>query len=63
MSDENLSASDEPSCDDEYENSESLELVSGRVFGDWDEFKNWIYRFAKKEGLIIKLDQAKRTKV
>ena len=55
VSDENLLASDDLSHDDEYENSESLELTSGRVFSDWDEFKNWIYRFAKKEGFDYKI--------
>lgn len=61
MSDENILVSDEPlHDDDEYENLEFLELVKGRVFSDWHEFKNWIHRFAKKEGFDYKIRSSEK---
>ena len=42
--------------DDESDSpSESLELVSGLTFTSWDEFKNWLDRFALKEGFDHKI--------
>ena len=35
--------------------SESLELVSGLTFISWNEFKNWLDRFALKEGFDYKI--------
>ena len=35
--------------------SDSLELVSGLTFNNWDDFKNWIYKFALKEGFDFKI--------
>jgi len=44
------------------EPSESLELIPGLTFTSWDEFKNWINRFALKEGFDYKI-RTKRFKV
>jgi hypothetical protein len=40
---------------DESDSSESLELVSGLTFTSWNEFKNWLDRFASKEGFDHKI--------
>ncbi len=37
------------------ESSESLELIPELIFTSWDEFKNWINRFALKEGFDYKI--------
>jgi len=51
-----LLISDDTLHDDESDNlSESLELVSGLTFTSWDEFKNWLDRFALKEGFNHKI--------
>jgi MULE transposase domain/FAR1 DNA-binding domain len=36
-------------------NNQSLELVSGLTFTSWNEFKNWLDRFALKEGFDYKI--------
>ena len=35
--------------------SNSLELISGLTFRNWDEFKLWIYRFASGNGFNYKI--------
>jgi hypothetical protein len=54
-----LPTSDDTLQDDESDsdsnNSHSLELVSGLTFTSWDEFKNWLDRFALKEGFDHKI--------
>src|SRR5271170_5512758 len=48
--------SDDTLHDDESDNLlESLELVSRLTFTSWDEFKNWLDRFALKEGFNHKI--------
>jgi len=37
------------------EPSDSLELTSGFIFTDWEDFKSWIHRFALKEGFSYKI--------
>ena len=32
-----------------------MELISGLTFINWDEFKNWLDRFALKEGFDYKI--------
>jgi hypothetical protein len=53
-----LAIFEDASYDDENrsnEPSESLELIPGLTFTSWDEFKNWINRFALKEGFDYKI--------
>ncbi|CAG8838763.1 31329_t:CDS:1, partial [Racocetra persica] len=40
---------------EESDEPDSLELTLGRTFSNWDELKNWIYRFAIKEGFNYKV--------
>src|SRR5271154_3562716 len=40
--------------------SDSLELVSGLTFDNWDDFKNWIYKFALKEGFDFKIRKSEK---
>ncbi|GES81299.1 hypothetical protein RCL_jg11917.t1 [Rhizophagus clarus] len=57
VSDENILVFDEPLHDeDEYENLEYLELISGRVFSDWYELRTGYIDLQRKKDLIIKLD-------
>ena len=37
------------------EPSDSLELTSGFIFTDWEDFKSWIHRFALKESFSYKI--------
>src|SRR5881275_189877 len=53
MLDDNLQDDDESDSSDDP--LESLELVSGISFTSWNEFRNWIDRFALKEGFNYKI--------
>jgi hypothetical protein len=50
-----LTSDDESDTDSPNDPSESLELVSGLTFTNWDEFKNWLNKFALKEGFDYKI--------
>ncbi|CAB4480263.1 unnamed protein product [Rhizophagus irregularis] len=53
-----LPTSDDTLQDDESDgdsDNQPLELVSGLTFISWDEFKNWLDRFALKEGFDHKI--------
>jgi len=40
--------------------SDFLELTPGLTYANWDDFKNWIYRFALKEGFDFKIRSSEK---
>ncbi|CAG8702442.1 16121_t:CDS:1, partial [Funneliformis mosseae] len=59
----NLAIFEDALYDDENrpnELSESLKLIPELTFTSWNEFKNWINRFALKEGFDYKIITSKK---
>ncbi|CAB4402412.1 unnamed protein product [Rhizophagus irregularis] len=64
-SEPSLPMSDDTLQDDESDgdsDNQPLKLVSGLIFASWDGFKNWLNRFALKEGFDHKIRTSEKNK-